>query len=100
MNFIMFAHTEIEEGAYKIRTVGKLIDNQINPNGFFTYCLVSSTYVDVEGKTVYGFYTNSTRDDRSLVVPAKTPYGVFKDLIIPNDMGYVIDEIEKYNQGE
>ena len=100
MNFIMFAHTEVEEGAYKLKTVGKLIDSQINPNGFFTYCLVSSTYVDTEGKTVYGFYTNSTRDDRGLVVPAKTPYGVFKDLIIPNDMGYVIDEIEKYNRGE
>jgi len=100
MNFIMFAHTEIEDGAYKIKTVGKMIDSQINPIGYFTYCLVSSAYVDSEGKTQYGFFTNATRDDRNIVVPAKSPVGVFKDLIIPNDMGYVVDEIEKYNQGE
>ena len=81
MNFIMFAHTEVEEGAYKIKTVGKLIDSQINPNGFFTYCLVSSTYVDTEGKTVYGFYTNSTRDDRGLVVPAKLLMEYLKTLL-------------------
>lgn len=78
----------------------KMIDSQINPIGYFTYCLVSSAYVDSECKTQYGFFTNATRDDRNIVVPAKSPVGVFKDLIIPNDMGFVVEEIEKYNQGE
>lgn len=95
--FIVLAHTEIEEGAYKIKTVGKLVDNQINPIGFFTYTLVSSTAIDATGKTEYGYFTNSTRDNRGIIVPAKTPYGCFEDLIIVNDMGLVVEKIKQYN---
>ena len=100
INFILMAHTEVENGLYKLKTVGKLLDSQINPIGFFTYCLVSSTNTAFDGKTEYGYYTNATRDDKGIVVPAKTPYGVFDNLIIKNDLGYVVKQIENYNNGE
>lgn len=100
-NFIVIAHTEIDSNnSYKLKTIGKLLDEKINIQGLFTYCIVSSIEIDFEGNTNYGYFTNTTRDSRGITVPAKTPYGVFDKLVIPNDLGYVIDEINKYNNGE
>lgn len=100
INFIVMAHTENSDGQYQLKSIGKMISEKITPEGYFTYCLVSCTKTEFSGETTYGFYTNRTMDNRGIIVPAKTPVGVFDDLMIPNDLGYVIDKIEKYNNGE
>ena len=101
INFIYMGHPEIEEGRYKLKTIGKLIDKSVTPEGYFTYLFCSSVEYNDDGSPVYGFYTNNTIDFKTgNKIIAKTPVGLFKDLIIKNDMGYIIEEIEKYNNGE
>lgn len=101
INLIFMAHPEIEDARYKLKTIGKLVDKNITPEGYFTYLLCSSVEYNDDGRAIYGFYTNNTIDFKTgNKIIAKTPKGLFKDLIIPNDMGYVIEEIEKYNNGE
>ena len=81
-----------------IKTPGKLLDNQIDLPSYFTYMLYTKVLPpskDVKQEDRYKYVTNDdgTRE-------AKTPYGCFKDIEIPNDMKVVIDTIEKYENGE
>lgn len=88
-------HSEsVEDGgeivSYKMKTIGKMLDNNINLEGLFTICLY--TYVD-EGKdgAQYTFLTNRYKKR-----PAKTPMGMFEETQIPNDLQYVSDKIDEY----
>jgi len=31
---------------------------------------------------------------------AKSPVGMFQDLLIPNDLGFVLQKVEEYNNAE
>lgn len=79
--------------SYKIKTVGKMIDNMITVEGLFTYVLFTSLNKDVEGKIEHKFITQSDG-----TTTAKTPMGCFEDLYIDNDLQYVIEQIDKYNE--
>ena len=79
--------------SYKIKTVGKMIDNMITVEGLFTYVLFTSINKDVEGKIEHKFITQSDG-----TTTAKTPMGCFEDLYIDNDLQYVIEQIDKYNE--
>lgn len=100
INFIVIAHTEVVDGTYGIKTIGKLLSEKIKLEGLVTFTLFTTIKVGYEGGTEYGFITNSTRDENGVVIPAKTPAGCFNELVIKNDLGYVVKEIEKYNKGE
>ena len=100
MNFIMLAHTEIVDGSFTIKTVGRLLGEKIVLEGLVTYTLFTTINVGYGGKTEYGFLTNTTRNENNVIVPAKTPPGCFKELTVKNDLGYIVKEIEKYNKGE
>ena len=85
----------IEDGGeiigYKIKTAGKLIDNQVLLEGLLTVCLYTDVEENKDGTTKYQFVTNRYRK-----YPAKSPDGMFEELKIPNNLQIVADNIIKY----
>lgn len=80
---------------YKPSTVGKLLDSQYNILENVDIVLFANPqYEDKEIK--YGFYTNRTLDRNGAEIPAKSPYGMFSDLFIPNDLKVVSEAIDKF----
>lgn len=91
-----FSHPEtIEEGGevtgYKIKTAGKLIDNQIVLEGLLTICLYTFVEENKDGTSTYNFVTN-----RFKKFPAKSPDGMFTSIKIPNNLQTVVDTIDEY----
>lgn len=78
---------------FKIKTQGKMIDNMITVEGLFTYVLFTERVQNEEGKMEYKFVTNSDGSNT-----AKTPMGCFEDYYIDNDLQFVIDKINEYNE--
>ena len=85
----------IEDGGeiigYKIKTAGKLIDNQVLLEGLLTVCLYTVVDENKDGSAAYGFVTNRYRK-----MPAKSPDGMFDELKIPNDLQLVADSLREY----
>lgn len=71
-----------EDGRLKAKTVGKLLDEKVNVEGMFS--IVIRTSVSENG---YQFLTQTDGSDC-----CKSPYGMFENYAIPNDLKYV-DEI-------
>jgi hypothetical protein len=91
-----FTHPEaIEDGGeiigYKIKTAGKLIDNQVLLEGLLTVCLYTNVEEKKDGTAEYQFVTN-----RYKKLPAKSPDGMFEELKIPNNLQYVSEKIDEY----
>jgi len=91
-----FTHPEtIEDGGeivgYKIKTAGKLIDNQINLEGLFTVVLYTNVEEKKDGSIDYNFVTN-----RYKKFPAKSPDGMFAEIKIPNNLQEVSNTIREY----
>lgn len=91
-------HPEIiEDGGeiigYKIKTAGKLIDNQITLEGLITICLYTHVEENKDGTANYYFLTNRYRK-----MPAKSPDGMFEEIKIPNNLQLVLDKVNKYYQ--
>ena len=91
-----FTHPEtIEDGGeivgYRIKTSGKMLDNQINLEGLFTICLYTHVEEAKDGTATYNFVTN-----RFKKYPAKSPDGMFDEVKIPNNLQIVVDTIDKY----
>ena len=91
-----FTHPEvIEDGGeivgYKIKTAGKLIDNQIILEGLMTVCLYTYVEDSKDGSATYNLLTN-----RYKKYPAKSPDGMFEDIKIPNNLQLVADTIDAY----
>jgi len=91
-----FSHPETIEDSgeiigYKIKTAGKLIDNQIVLEGLFTICLYTNVDEAKDGSVTYGFITN-----RYKKFPAKSPDGMFSETKIPNNLQLVVDKIDEY----
>jgi hypothetical protein len=76
---------------YKIKTAGKMIDNQILLEGLLTMCLYTYVEDNKDGSANYNFLTN-----RFKKFPAKTPDGMFTDIKIPSNLQLVVDAIDKY----
>jgi hypothetical protein len=93
-NFIVLTHQELDDdGSYKIKTVGKMLDNKITIEGMFTVVLYAHQEFD-KGVTKKMFVTNY--DGR---YPAKSPIGMFEDLVILNDLGIVVKKVQEYYNG-
>jgi hypothetical protein len=91
-----FTHPEtIEDGGeiigHKMKTAGKLIDNQILLEGLFTIVLYTHVEEKKDGTMTYSFVTN-----RYKKYPAKSPEEMFKEIIIPNNLQLVADTVEEY----
>lgn len=85
----------VEDGGeivgYKIKTAGKLIDNQVLLEGLLTVCLYTYVEENKDGTATYNFITNRYRK-----FPAKSPDGMFPELKIPNDLQLVVDTLNQY----
>ena len=85
----------IEDGGeiigYKIKTAGKLIDNQVLLEGLLTVCLYTNVEETKDGSATYSFVTN-----RYKKMPAKSPAGMFNDVKIPNDLQLVVNTLNEY----
>jgi hypothetical protein len=75
---------------YKIKTAGKMIDNQVLLEGLLTVCLYTHVE-DTKNGATYSFLTNRYRKR-----PAKSPDGMFNELMIPNNLQLVKDAIIEY----
>lgn len=79
---------------YVIKTIGKLLSEKVTLEGLFTYIFFTKV-LEGENGMEYKFITNT---DGACV--AKSPLGMFTDLIIDNDLNEVIKVIDKYNNDE
>jgi hypothetical protein len=91
-----FTHPETIEDSgeiigYRIKTSGKMLDNQINLEGLFTICLYTHVEEAKDGTATYNFVTN-----RFKKYPAKSPDGMFDEIKVPNNLQIVVDTIDKY----
>lgn len=91
-----FTHPEVIEDAgevigYKIKTAGKLIDNQVLLEGLMTVCLYTLVEEQKDGTASYNFVTNRYRK-----FPAKSPAGMFDEIKIPNNLQVVVDKVREY----
>ena len=91
-----FSHPETIEDSgeiigYKIKTAGKMIDNQIVLEGLLTVCLYTHVEENKDGSMTYSFLTN-----RYKKYPAKSPDGMFEEVKIPNNLNYVCEKLDEY----
>lgn len=86
---------EITDGGdvigYKIKTAGKLIDNQVLLEGLLTVCLYTLVEENKDGTANYQFVTNRYRK-----LPAKSPDGMFDEIKIPNNLQLVVETLNEY----
>lgn len=95
---ICMAHPETykadnaENISYRMKTTGNMTQQFITPEGKFTVVLFGKSYYDEKNKkSIHTFVTG--KDGQ---YPGKSPIGMFSELYIPNDLGYVIDKIKEY----
>lgn len=93
--FFLWHPEEDKETGYKMKTVGKMVDDYLTLEGLFTVILYTFVQKQGDGKINYTFVTNN--DGKH---PAKSPVGMFKELYISNDLGKVAKAIDTYNLGE
>lgn len=80
----------------KIKTIGKMLDEKVTLEGLFTVVLFTDVIKNQEtGSLDYKFITQNDGSTTS-----KSPKGMFKELTIPNDLSYVVKEIDRYYKGE
>ena len=101
-NVIMMAHFEEYKAknsdriSFRFKTVGNMVQSYITPEGKFEIVLFADQLFDDDTKTVTKrFVTNYDGE-----LPAKSPIGMFTELYIPNDLGYVLKKINEYEMGE
>lgn len=92
MTFVILTHSEETKSSYKIKTIGKMLDEKITLEGLFTVILYGKSSYDTTTKVVKKqFVTNFDGE-----YPSKSPVGMFKDIYIPNDLGRVIKIANDY----
>ncbi len=76
----IMAHTQTDEfGGVRMKTVGKMVDNTLVPEGYFTIVLRTEI---INGQYLFATQTNGQDC-------AKSPMGLFADQHIPNDIAAV-----------
>jgi hypothetical protein len=83
-----------KETGYKMKSVGKMVDDYLTLEGLFTVILYTNVSKGDKNQILYQFVTNN---DGS--TPSKSPIGMFSELYIPNDLGLVSKTIDSYNEG-
>lgn len=97
--FFMLSHSEINETerVYKMKTIGQLVDQKIVPEGLFPVVLHTYGDYNAQEKVMHRYFvTNTMYDENGIKIPAKSPVGMFKELLIPNDLAIVAEAFENY----
>lgn len=80
----------------KLKTIGNMLEDKYNPLGVVSCALFTNVeYDDKSGAAKYTFITNRTLKN-NLVIPAKSPEGMFSALEIPNDLSLVFKAMDEY----
>lgn len=79
----------------KVSTIGKLVDNSYNPVEVVPMVLYAEPQFDEKGMPKFGFYTHSSMQG-TVLIPAKTPEGMFEEDFIPNDLQLVVNKMNEY----
>ena len=104
LNIFLIFHSEdvTSDGTlitYKISTIGALLDKQYNPVEVVPMVLYSDAIFDDVTKSMkYGFYTHRVLGQKGIEMPAKSPYGMFEEDFIPNDLALVCKAMNEYYQ--
>lgn len=77
---------------YKLKTVGNMVDQYVTPEGKFPVVLMGKEEFNDRTGEVNKYFVTSY-DGK---VRGKAPYGMFEDMYIPNDMAYVLERYEEY----
>jgi hypothetical protein len=93
MRIYMLAHEDDTGNERKMKTLGRLLDEKITPEGLSSIVLYSETEIQDKSKRVYFFSTQTDGNTN-----AKSPMGMFPERI-PNDLKLVSDRIEEYYKG-
>lgn len=72
-----------------------MVNEKITPEGLFTYVFYALPQSGDGEHMEYKFLTNTDGEH-----VAKTPMGMFEDLLIDNDVAEIIKVIDNYNNGE
>lgn len=94
LNVAILTHSEETQDAsgvkkQKIKTLGKLLDNNVNLEGMFNVVLYTAVDASPEGNK-YWFLTQFQNNS------GKTPKGMFEDIKIPNDLKLVFNKVNEY----
>lgn len=84
-----------DEISYKYKVPGTMVDKYTNVEGKFSIVLFADQEYNDQTKIIEKFFI--TNYDGTF--PAKTGYGLFSDLHIKNDLGYVLMKIKEYETG-
>jgi len=101
LRVFILCHTETEsknsfDSVEYMKTEGKAVRDHLDPEGLATVVLFTQVeYDDDKGRNDYGFLTQ-TQAGRL----AKSPYGMFEDQVIPNNLNYVVNRMTAYYNGE
>ena len=68
-----------------------MVDDYLTLEGLFTVILYTKVSKGNDNKIEYQFITNNDGE-----YPSNSPVGMFKDMYIPNDLGYVVEKIKEY----
>lgn len=96
--FVYHSEDVISDGSiveFKVATIGKLLDTQYNPLEVVPMVLFSSVNFDDNGNATYGFYTHRCIEN-GVIIPSKTPDGMFEEDFIPNDLGIIVEAMNEY----
>lgn len=98
LKLVFISHSENTGDAmnphYTLKTIGKMVNEKITPEGLFTYVFYALA-IKGDETMEYKFLTNNDGEH-----VAKTPMGMFEDLLIDNDLNEIIKVIDAYNEGE
>lgn len=99
-NVVIILHDDDKESEGRViekkpKLVGKLVEDQYNPLEVVSVCLYSSVTFDDKGMANYRFITNRTMIN-NIIIPAKSPQGMFSELSIPNDLAIVFKAADEY----
>lgn len=99
LNLFVLTHSELDDkkGSYKIKTIGKMLDNSVTIDGLFPVALYTYSEHDPKEKTTqFYFLTRKMNDLQGNEIPAKSPPGMFEEALIPNDLGLVLQKADEY----
>lgn len=93
LHFVSCYHTEVgKDGKLKLKTSGQMIDNTVTLDGLYNIILYTEVSKKPDGTVQYQF---RTRNDGSS--SCRSPLGMFEDELMPNDMGLVLDAVNKFH---
>lgn len=102
MNVVLMFHDDVsadDKSVYNIRTIktiGRILDDKYNPAAIVSVCLFTDVAFNKDGNAEYTFITQRTLDKNGVIVPAKSPDGMFEEKRIPNNLQLVFTTMNEY----